>query len=446
MTKKRTPKLAKIHPTSNWQSKVIGWSADSQCTDVLHDRMLLRYAFQISPKLDMRRIIRAFEKLTQRHDTLRIQFVDVKGKWAVRINDEHPTGVQVKDFGEVDDEVLEAKANQYAAAPMSIFADSLIELLVLKFGRRGDVLIIRIHHAITDAYGLTVIIEEFLKSLLGIPFLSSAVSHADYLEQWERADTQADKELSGYWAERILPVIPPLNLGRKAKGLEEPGPNARQSTIGLQLPVDKVTYSKIGAAAKKSGVSFFSYVVAAFAEVICDFAGVDEVYIQTPVGRHSRKLDTYVGEHTKHIWVRYKKAQDWNAERQAALVASQLREGMSHLPSATMELNEETQQAISDCGAQLGIYLAREAGSYARMKSSRFGNAFLEGPNKEQRMGLWKIREMQLRPQAHTISELQIDLIEDLKGHTVCLGADADAYDSEELAKIGDAIVKKLTG
>ena len=141
--------------------------------------------------------------------------------------------------------------------------------------------------------------------------------------------------------------------------------------------------------------------VAAFAEVICDFAGVDEVYIQTPVGRHSRKLDTYVGEHTKHIWVRYKKAQDWNAERQAALVASQLREGMSHLPSATMELNEETQQAFSDCGAQLGIYLAREAGSYARMKSSRFGNAFLEGPNKEQRMGLWKIREMQLRPQAH---------------------------------------------
>ena len=437
--------LPSIHPPSSWQLYMIETCGDPECSDLFRDRMLIRYAVQISPQVDLRRTKRAFDKITQRHDTLRINFVKAKGKWKAQINDAHKTGVQVEEFGNVDNETFESIVNKIASEPISIYSQSLIEVKVLKFGTRGDALVLRVHHAITDGYGLTVFFEEFMKTLLNLPLFSSAMSHVDYIKQWDSVNAQTDKVNNQYWIDKLLPMIPPLKLGRKAKGLEMSPENRRERTIGLQVPISKKSVSTLFELAGEIGTTLYSCVVAAYADVICDTSGSDEVYISMPVARHDNQLDFYVGDHSKLILVRYKQAEKWNLRQQAVQVANCIRDGVSHLPTSAFGPAGQLGRAFAESDVSMITYFARESLPHARIKRSNFGGALMAGQHNEQRVGMWKIKPIPLHPQAHTVSELQMDLTEDAEGHTIDLGADADAFSERELVEFSRSLVKKLT-
>lgn len=434
-----------VHPVSSWQNRMIQTCGHPACSDVFHDRMLIRFALQITPRVDLRRLSRAFEKLILRHDTIRIRFVEIDGEWKASIADRHPYGLQAREFGDVDDQFFEAAVNRIAAEPLSVFADSLIELLILNFGKRGDVLVVRVHHAVIDGYGMIVMIEELLKCSVGLPILKSAMTHADYVKNWDADEFELKPDNLQYWENKILPVIPPLDFGRRRKGIAPLEDRYKlESTIGYQIPARKKSLAKLAVRAGTSGVTLHNYVLAAFADVIYDQAGSDEVYIAVLVGRYDHHLDTFIGNHSKLILVRYGPGNEWTIDQKAIHVAEEMREGIVHLPTTAFSRGGRIHRAFSEARNQMLLFFAHVPEAVGRANRSPFSHGFLAGLNNEPRLGSLSHKRFQLRPKAHTTGELQIDLLGTRDGYSLELSADGYAFSEGELAKFGEALMMKL--
>ena len=84
------------------------------CSDAYHDKALLRWAHLITPSLDERRAKRAFDKLVERHDSLRLKFESENGEWRAHVLPKHPSGIVIEEYGDVNDEAFEAIVNERA--------------------------------------------------------------------------------------------------------------------------------------------------------------------------------------------------------------------------------------------------------------------------------------------------------------------------------------------
>jgi hypothetical protein len=438
-------RMPAIHPVTSWQNRMIQTCGHPDCTDVFQDRMLIRFALQITPRADVRRLMRAFDKLTKRHDTLRTRFVEVDGEWKAAIDDNHPFGLQVQDIGNVDDGTFEATLNRIAAKPISVFAQSLIEMHLLRFGKRGDAVVMRVHHAITDGFGIVVMVDELIKLLLSVPILKPAVTHAQYLANWDDAESKPEMTNAEFWENKVLPIIPPLNFGRRAKGLAPLENNFKlESTIGLQIPADNKALAKLTKRATQNRITLYNYLFAAFADVICDQSGSDEVYVATAIGRYDHQLDTYVGHHSKLVILKYKRDAEWAMDKKATEIAEEIRDAIGHIPTTAFDREGKIHQALSQSGTALILYFVNITQAFARAKRSKFSTGFLAGDKDIIRVGPWGIRRVALWPQAHTVSELQIDLGEDNNGPLIALGADAEAFSTGDLEGFGKALMTKL--
>ncbi len=89
-----------------------------RCSELFRQYLLLYQAFLIQQRADDRRMSRAFDKLTQRHEGLRKRFAKRGGEWRAVIDAAHMTGLRVDDIGDVDDKTFDALIDSTARAPM----------------------------------------------------------------------------------------------------------------------------------------------------------------------------------------------------------------------------------------------------------------------------------------------------------------------------------------
>ena len=113
-----------IYPATTWQQYLLDEATHPDCTDDLRDRFILSNAFLVQPKVDLRRLRRAVEKLRERHDSLRIRLCQIKGKWRAVIDPPHGETiheippVSLRGFG---DKLIDSTGagDQYAAGVLA---------------------------------------------------------------------------------------------------------------------------------------------------------------------------------------------------------------------------------------------------------------------------------------------------------------------------------------
>ena len=115
----------------------------------------------------------------------------------------------------------------------------MIEMHLVKFIGRGDVLIVKIHHAISDGFGVIILIEDLIKYLLNMPILSKAVSHKDYINEWALVGDNREDPTIPFWENELLPIQKPVNFGRAAKNLPPLDQMHSSTTAGGKIPLSK---------------------------------------------------------------------------------------------------------------------------------------------------------------------------------------------------------------
>lgn len=432
------------HQTSNWQNLMMGACANVENVTVFQDRMLVRWAMLVEPNLDIRRVNRAFKKVCDRYDALRMTFHTHNGVNVARVHKQHPTGVTIREIGEVSDTDFQNLVEETAARPMSAVGGPVSELIVLKFGARGDVVIVRLHQIICDGYSVVLFIEDFFKYLMSIPIPFPAMTHDQFMRDWEIPDKEIPQHEAEFWQAWLLPAPDSPVLGQPGTQGKALMPPDIEGILKLDIPLVRSDIRRIEDLVKTSGISFYTYAYSAFGETLCDLGGVPSTYISTIVGRNDGRLNTYFGHYARLLVSIYQSQADKGHQARLRYTSDMLTEGLKMIERKGVRLENDLGRTLLEGGLRPYQFAVHTTMSYGRMKSSAFSERFMQKRGTPFSLGRYRVREIEITPPAEALAELQLNIEETSEGHSLSLAANNTSYSEDDLQRISKALSAKL--
>ncbi len=240
-------------------------------------------------ELDLAALEAAFAALIARHETLRTTFV-LDGEAPIqRVHEPLPLSLEVSP--RVDESALQATIAQEIARPFDLEQGPLLRVRLLQQAADEHVLVMTLHHIVTDGWSMPVMVEELVGLYQGyrqgkapaLPPLS--IQYADYAiwqRRWMEAGEQA-RQLS-YWTHKLGGEQPVLELP-----LDRPRPTV-QDLAGARLAVelDDGLVAGLRALAQQQGVTLFMVLLASFQALLQRYSGQADIRVGVPAANRTR--------------------------------------------------------------------------------------------------------------------------------------------------------------
>ncbi len=266
-------------------------------------------AVRVEGELDGRALVEAFDEMVRRHELLRANVETVDGEPRLWIDPTKRIDLPVLDFGhdgEAEARAL-AAASELANAPFDLARDPLARAVVYKVGPARHVLAVSLHHLITDAWSMGLLLQDLVAfydaSRAGRPMPppKSALGYVDYAA-YQRRTWQGElleREL-GYWKQRLLGVEPLLLPTDRPR-------TARRSSAGaielLELPGPLL--DRLSELARAQGATLFMVLLAAFDLLLHRHSGQMDLVVGVPVANRNRvSSEAFVGSLVNTLPVR----------------------------------------------------------------------------------------------------------------------------------------------
>ncbi|MFK7835477.1 MAG: condensation domain-containing protein [Sulfitobacter sp.] len=437
------PTAHRFAPVSSYQAQMITAALDPETSAYFDQHKTIRWAFRIGPAVPARTLRRAFERLTARHDSLRLKFVERQGRWQAEILPKHATGLMIEDLAGMTPDAQEATILARALAPMNALSDPLFEMQLLKGCEGGDVVLTRAHHSIIDGYSIAVMIEELLKIVLNMPLSEAPPSHADFIALRNQRLAERVEEKEVFWRERLLPLPADLMLGRTKQGLGHLTPRTAGKTIRLADILTRTQAAALETRAKATGVSAYALLHAAFSETMCLMGGEEQVLIHSVLGRQDTAMSGFVGADMQQFMTRYV-SDPTDIDGRARWVADQIAEGSAQLPTHAFAPEGLITQAFAQADMALMRFHVHISYPKGRLANSPFGKLFEKG--REERLLLGHITLERVPLPGENESEFEIEFLigPDTNGSNATLIADAAGYATEDMEAIAQAVKDRL--
>ncbi|MFE7853363.1 amino acid adenylation domain-containing protein [Streptomyces sp. NPDC057403] len=264
---------------------------------------LLWYCWRIRGGLDRTAWQHALDDLVARHEVLRTALVEHEGQPVQQVC--APVGVplhweRVPETADGPDRVtrLRPRAAAFATRRFDLARPPLLRSGVWELADDDHVVLISLHHAVTDGWSKGVLLDELAQHYharlrgrrAALPPLP--VQYGDFaVWQRDRADSGAMEPQLAYW-EDVLDGAPVLDLPT-----DRPRPAAftgRGGAVEVELPRDLV--DRVDALAREHGASRFMVLLAAAQAVLARWTGQSDISVGTPVaGRDRLELEPLVG-------------------------------------------------------------------------------------------------------------------------------------------------------
>lgn len=182
-------------------------------------------------------------------------------------------------------------AKEIAAQPFDLACDALWRAHLLTFGPRQHLLLVSMHHIISDGWSIGVLVRElgalydaFVKQLPD-PLASLAVQYADYAH-WQRQPAQAERyaQQLEYWRKQLagLPLLHSLPL-------DFPRPAQKRFAGALhQSELSPVLATRLRGFCRGRGATLFMGLHAAFSALLSRFGGATDIVVGTPVANREQ--------------------------------------------------------------------------------------------------------------------------------------------------------------
>ncbi|HEU0053301.1 MAG TPA: condensation domain-containing protein, partial [Longimicrobium sp.] len=171
-------------------------------------------ARRLGGALDARALERALGEIVRRHEALRTTFAEVDGSPVQVIAPFDGFTLPVEDLSRLSGADREAevrrRAGEEAMRPFDLTAGPLFRASLLRLGEEEHVLLLSMHHAVSDGWSMGVFFGELTALYAAYsegresPLPELAVQYADYA-LWQREQLRGEmleRRLS-YWRERL---------------------------------------------------------------------------------------------------------------------------------------------------------------------------------------------------------------------------------------------------
>ncbi|MFP2933020.1 amino acid adenylation domain-containing protein, partial [Pyxidicoccus sp. 3LG] len=260
-------------------------------------------ALRLSGTLEPGAFQHAIDELVRRHESLRTTFHAEGGEPFQLIHPATRGQLQVVDLSALPEEQRQSEAMRIAIEdarqPFDLSRGPLLRTTLLKLEPTEHVLLLCMHHSISDGWSMGVLVREVTSLYEAFrhgrssPLPELPVQYADY-SVWQRdwlrgATLQAQ---IGWW-KQLLSGAP--------AALELPTDKSRPATLtyaGATVPVhlpERLSQS-LEALAQREGVTPYMLLLAAFQTVLHRYSGQEDVLVGSPIaGRRHSETEGLIG-------------------------------------------------------------------------------------------------------------------------------------------------------
>lgn len=254
------------------------------------------YAFSLKGKLNEKALKEAFNKLINRHESLRTTFQTIEGKTIQSIADDMAIDIPIVD---AEESSIEKHIHDNAVHIFDLTKGPLIKATLLKLSTEDYILLTNMHHIISDGWSLSVFNHEL--SILykariensDIPLSPLPIQYGDFSSwqrQWLSGDI-LDKQLN-YWKSQLkdapelleFPTDYPRPAVQTYRGSEE------------KFLIDKKLATQLSQLANREGATLFMVLMAIFKILIYRYSGMNDFCVGTVVAnRRRQELEGLIG-------------------------------------------------------------------------------------------------------------------------------------------------------
>ena len=245
---------------------------------------------------DLRALEAALDLVVRRHESLRTVFAVAAGEPVQAILPAASAGMRVADLTPLAAPRREREAERLAGEeirrPFDLTRGPLLRALVLRCGGEDHVLVLTLHHIVSDAWSLGVLLDEVARdyrarvagALPDLPPL--AVQYADFAAWQNRrfADGALAPELrfwTGLLADAPRRIELPTDRPRPPRKSSRGG--ARSFALEADLAAD------LAALGRTRGATPFMVLLAGFLALLARVAGAEHLVVGTPIANRNRE-------------------------------------------------------------------------------------------------------------------------------------------------------------
>lgn len=256
-------------------------------------------AVQIGGELDIPALQRAFQKLVDRHPSLRTTFPVPHGEPIQHIHDQVEVCFQLEDASTCSEASLSERLVEEAHRPFDLEQGPLLRVHLFSRSAQEHIFLLVVHHIVADFWSLAVLVRElgtlYQAEQVGAPtsLPPLTLQYFDYT-RWQ-ADMLTGPEgerLWAYWQQQLSGELPVLDLPT-----DRPRPAVqtyRGASQALRLSAELTEGLK--ALSRTHGATLYMTLLAVFQALLHRYTGQEDILIGSPTaGRNGAELAGLVG-------------------------------------------------------------------------------------------------------------------------------------------------------
>ncbi|WP_339505384.1 non-ribosomal peptide synthase/polyketide synthase [Pseudomonas sp. RL_105y_Pfl2_101] len=260
-------------------------------------------AVRLKGALSLPALEQAFASLVARHETLRTVFQRQADDSLLQVPTGAPLMIDQVDFSTLPaaerEQAVRRAAEEQSLRPFDLSSGPLLRVELLKLDDQEHVLLLTLHHIVSDGWSMNVLIDEFIRCYdaheagVAPQLVDLPIQYSDYA-LWQRRWLEAgelQRQLD-YWQAQLGDEHPRLELP-----IDYPRP-ALPSYRGRRLEhvVDAALVEQLRGVARQHGVTLFMLLLGTFNILLHRYTGQDDLRVGVPIAnRNRREIEGLIG-------------------------------------------------------------------------------------------------------------------------------------------------------
>ena len=260
-------------------------------------------AVELKGDLNAAALEEAFGEVVRRHEVLRTNFVEQDGNPAIVVSPPGNFALDIIPLENLADDSQALEVDKWieaeAGRPFDLARDRLFRAILLRRNRNTHLLLMSMHHIVSDQWSLGVLIHE-LSTLYAAfeqgqpsPLPELSIQYADYAA-WQQswlADSVIKAQLE-FWIDRLSGAPARLELPT-----DRPRPKIQRHHGRVRsFHLDRELADQVESLGRGSDATLFMTLLTAYAILLHRYTGATDLVIGSPIAnRVRRELESLVG-------------------------------------------------------------------------------------------------------------------------------------------------------
>jgi amino acid adenylation domain-containing protein len=251
-------------------------------------------ALRLSGPLHVTALEQSLQEIVRRHESLRTIFPAIEGHPVQVITSSLQIPFSIVNIEDAPESEREQRAQQYTAEeiaqPFDLARGPLLRATLLRLTKQEHILLLVMHHIISDAWSVTLFIQELITLYTAFtagqssPLPELPIQYGDYV-LWHREWLQGRMEDQlTYWKQQLAGAPAVLDLPT-----DHPRPaiqTFRGATSTFRLSASLT--QQLQSLSQQEGATLFMALVAAFNTLLSRYTGQEDIVVGSPIANRDR--------------------------------------------------------------------------------------------------------------------------------------------------------------